>query len=105
MEPGAKTTRAPAAAQAEGLRVDVRADGSLGARVRNAVMVPFVAVLGAREAAADAVSLRPRGGAPVQLPVAEALARIRAAARPLDREGAGGHRFSCTRDGGTCASR
>ena len=70
------------AMEADGLRVEVYADGSLGARVRDARRVPFVAVIGAREAAAGSVSLRPRGGAPEELPVAAALARIGAAARP-----------------------
>jgi threonyl-tRNA synthetase len=72
-----------AARAGEDLRVEVDADGSLGARVRDARRVPFVAVIGAREAAAGSVSLRPRGGgAPEELPVAEALARMRAASRP-----------------------
>jgi threonyl-tRNA synthetase len=62
------------------LRVEVHADGSLGARVRDARRVPFVAVIGEREAAADSVSLRPRGAEPVQCPAPEALAAIRAAA-------------------------
>ncbi len=45
---------------AAGLRVNLAADGSLGARVRDARRVPYLAVIGAREAAAGAVSLRPR---------------------------------------------
>jgi threonyl-tRNA synthetase len=45
---------------AAGLRVKLAADGSLGARVRDARRVPYLAVIGAREAAAGAVSLRPR---------------------------------------------
>jgi len=71
--------RFAAAAEAEGLRVEVRAEGSLGARVRDARRVPFVAVIGAREAASGSVSLRVRGGGePEELPAAEAIARIRA---------------------------
>ncbi len=74
--------RFAAAAQGAGLRVEVATEGSLAARVRDARRVPFVAVIGPREAAADAVSLRPRGGAPAGMPVSEALARIREAAQP-----------------------
>jgi threonyl-tRNA synthetase len=65
-----------------GLRVEVHAEGSLAARVRDARRVPFVAVIGAREAAAGAVSLRRRAGDIEELSEADALARIRAAARP-----------------------
>jgi len=65
------------------LRVEVRVDGSLGARVRDAWRVPFVAVIGPREAGSGDVSLRPRGEEPAVLPVPEALARIRAAADPM----------------------
>jgi len=71
-----------AAADAEGLRVEVRGDGSLGARVRDARRVPFVAVIGTREAAAGSVSLRARGGEPVERRVAEALAVLREAVQP-----------------------
>src|SRR5262249_28895069 len=68
-----------AAARAAGLRAEVSAEGSLGARAWDARRVPVVAVIGPKEVAAGAVSLRPRGGAePVGYPVAEALARIRA---------------------------
>ncbi|WP_329019103.1 threonine--tRNA ligase [Micromonospora rifamycinica] len=47
-----------------GLRVEVDATGSLGARVRDAARrrVPYVGVVGAREAADDAVALRLRDG-------------------------------------------
>jgi threonyl-tRNA synthetase len=65
------------------LRVEVYADGSLAARVRDAWRVPFVAVIGPREAASGEVSLRPRGCDPVVLGLPEALARIRAGARPV----------------------
>jgi threonyl-tRNA synthetase len=74
--------RFAAAAQSRGLRVDLRAEGSLAARVRDARKVPFVAVIGAREAAADAVSLRPRGGEPEELPLAQAVDRLHRAAQP-----------------------
>jgi threonyl-tRNA synthetase len=50
------------AAVHRGLRAQVAEDGSLGARIRNARKVPYVAVIGAREARAGAVSLRVRGG-------------------------------------------
>ncbi|WP_412539374.1 threonine--tRNA ligase [Longispora sp. K20-0274] len=52
-----------AAARAAGLRVEVLLDGGLGARVARATAdrVPYVAVIGDREAAAGAVSLRIRG--------------------------------------------
>jgi threonyl-tRNA synthetase len=64
------------AALAAGLRVELAADGSLGARVRDWRRAPFLAVIGAREAAAGAVSLRVRdagGGAAPPTPVAQAL--------------------------------
>jgi threonyl-tRNA synthetase len=68
------------AAVAAGLRADVVADESLGARVRDAaaLKVPYVAVVGAREAAAGAVSLRLRDGrelAPMPAPAALGLIR------------------------------
>ena len=49
--------RFAAAVEAAGLRVELHAEGSLGARVRDARKVPFVAVIGAREAAADGFDL------------------------------------------------
>jgi threonyl-tRNA synthetase len=51
-----------------GLRARVSHDGSLGLRIREAIRqkIPYVAVIGAREAADDEVSLRLRDGA--QLP-------------------------------------
>ncbi|MCX4744393.1 threonine--tRNA ligase [Kitasatospora sp. NBC_01287] len=65
---------------AAGLRAEpaLPGAGSLGARIRAARLVPYQAVIGSREAAAEAVALRLRDGrrlAPV--PVAEALDRIR----------------------------
>jgi threonyl-tRNA synthetase len=72
------------AAVAAGLRADVDVEGgSLGARVRAAaaLKVPYVAVIGEREAAAGAVALRERGGRELPaMPVASALALIGAAA-------------------------
>ena len=50
-----------AALRGAGLRVSVQAEGSLAARVRDARLVPYVAVIGPREAAAGEVSLRVRG--------------------------------------------
>ncbi|MEU7618454.1 threonine--tRNA ligase [Micromonospora rifamycinica] len=60
---GAVTRLARRAVDA-GLRVEVDATGSLGARVRDAARrrVPYVGVVGAREAADDAVALRLRDG-------------------------------------------
>ncbi len=50
-----------------GLRAEVALDGSLGARVREAAgrKIPYVAVIGPREAAAGAVALRLRDGSQV----------------------------------------
>ncbi len=57
-----------------GLRVEVSAAGSLGARVRRGRRVPYQAVVGAREAAADAVALRLRDGRELPpMPAARAL--------------------------------
>ncbi|MFY1626626.1 threonine--tRNA ligase [Micromonospora sp. WMMD735] len=62
-----------------GLRVAVDAGGSLGARVRDAAhrRVPYVGVVGAREAAADAVALRLRDGRSLDpMPAADAVRLI-----------------------------
>ncbi|MEU7980368.1 threonine--tRNA ligase [Micromonospora sp. NPDC049081] len=62
-----------------GLRVEVDAGGSLGARVRDAARrrVPYVGVVGAREAAADAVALRLRDGRSLDpMPAADAVRLI-----------------------------
>jgi threonyl-tRNA synthetase len=69
--------------QALGLRIQVSYPGSLSARIRDASMrrVPYVAVLGANEIAADTVSLRSRGGAVDVLPVVDALARLESGCR------------------------
>jgi threonyl-tRNA synthetase len=52
-----------------GLRVEVLADGSLSARIRDAAKrkIPYVAVIGAREAESGRVALRQRGGAELPL--------------------------------------
>ncbi|GAB2697344.1 threonine--tRNA ligase [Kitasatospora kifunensis] len=66
---------------AAGLRAELLLpeEGSLGARIRTARLVPYQAVIGAREAAEEALALRLRDGRrPGVLPVAEAVARIRA---------------------------
>jgi threonyl-tRNA synthetase len=69
------------AAVAAGLRADVAADGSLAARVRDAaaVKVPYVVVIGAREAESGAVSLRLRDGISLDpMPASAALDLISA---------------------------
>ncbi len=66
-----------------GLRAEVSGPehGSLGARVRSARLVPYQAVIGAREAGSDQVALRLRDGRALEpMPAAEALARIGALA-------------------------
>ncbi|TDC41753.1 threonine--tRNA ligase [Micromonospora sp. KC213] len=62
-----------------GLRVEVDHAGSLGARIRDAARrkMPYVGVIGAREAAADAVALRLRDGRGLDpMPVPDALGLI-----------------------------
>lgn len=62
-----------------GLRAEVSGPehGTLGARVRAARLVPYQAVIGAREAAGDAVALRLRDGRRVDaLPAGELLDRV-----------------------------
>ncbi|MFE9425118.1 threonine--tRNA ligase [Kitasatospora sp. NPDC006697] len=64
---------------AAGLRAELAGpeQGSLGARIREHRLVPYQAVLGAREVAAGQAALRLRDGRRLEpLPVAEALARI-----------------------------
>ncbi|GAA5183819.1 threonine--tRNA ligase [Rugosimonospora acidiphila] len=67
---------------AAGLRVNLAVDGSLGARVRDARRVPYLAVIGSREAGSGEVSLRTRpprgvpaaaGPAPKVAPAGEAV--------------------------------
>jgi threonyl-tRNA synthetase len=74
---------------AAGLRVELAGpeQGSLGARIRESRLVPYQAVIGAREAQAGAVALRLRDGRRLDpLPVDEALERIgaRLAARGVE---------------------
>ncbi|MEU5786500.1 threonine--tRNA ligase [Micromonospora purpureochromogenes] len=76
-------------AVAAGLRAEVDAGGSLGARIRDAAhrRVPYVGVVGAREAADGSVSLRLRDGRGLDpMPVADALGLVGAvvAARSSD---------------------
>lgn len=62
-----------------GLRAEVAdpGQGSLGARIRDARLVPYQAVVGAREAADDLVALRLRDGRRLAaLPAADVVARI-----------------------------
>ncbi len=66
------------ACRAAGLRAEVADDGSLGARIRAARLVPFVAIIGAREDSAGEVSLRLRDGQELPArPVEQALAYLR----------------------------
>lgn len=68
---------------AAGLRVQAAGDGSLGARIRDGRLVPYLAVIGAREAAAGEVSLRDRdGGQHPARPAADAVSHLVAACAP-----------------------
>lgn len=73
------------AAQRNGLRAELLLDGSLGLRIRTASQrrIPYLAVIGSREAASGEVSLRDRAGR--QLPPmsqATALAHLTTATTP-----------------------
>ncbi|WP_217243044.1 threonine--tRNA ligase [Streptomyces sp. AC555_RSS877] len=73
-------------ALARGLRAELHGpgDGTLGARIRAARLVPYQAVIGEREADGDLAALRLRDGSrPGAMPVGELLDRI--AARVGDR--------------------
>lgn len=64
---------------AAGLRADLAGpeNGTLGARIRTARLVPYQAVIGPKEAANDTVALRLRDGRRLDpLPAEEVLARI-----------------------------
>jgi len=77
------------AAVVAGLRVEVAAEGSMGARVRAAALrkIPYVAVIGAREAADGRVALRLRDGRQLEpIPVADALGLIAGVAASRSRE-------------------
>jgi threonyl-tRNA synthetase len=68
-----------AAAIEAGLRAEAHHDGSIGARIRAAAerKVPYVAVIGAREAADGLVALRLRDGRQLPpMPAAEAIALV-----------------------------
>jgi threonyl-tRNA synthetase len=70
----------------QGLRARVDGEGSLGSRIRRARLVPYLAVIGAREAAVGEVSLRERGGVerPAR-PAGEVLRGLRDACAPPHR--------------------
>ena len=74
---------------AAGLRAEVHHDGSLGSRIRDAARrkIPYVAVVGAREAADGLVALRLRDGRrlPV-MPYGEAIALVGAVAAERSHE-------------------
>jgi threonyl-tRNA synthetase len=68
-------------ALARGLRAELRGpgDGTLGARIRAARLVPYQAVIGEREAGGDLAAVRLRDGSrPGAVPVGELLERIAA---------------------------
>ncbi|WP_329336861.1 threonine--tRNA ligase [Streptomyces sp. NBC_00663] len=72
-----------------GLRAEVAGPehGTLGARIREARLVPYVAVVGAREADGDLAAVRLRDGRrPGAVPVAELLAQAGAVARARGAE-------------------
>ncbi|MFV2085238.1 threonine--tRNA ligase [Micromonospora sp. LOL_021] len=69
-------------ASAAGLRVEVDVDGTIGARIRAAARrkIPYVAVIGAREAPYGRVALRLRDGRQLPaMPAGEAIALIESA--------------------------
>jgi threonyl-tRNA synthetase len=77
------------AAVVAGLRVEVAAEGSMGARVRAAALrkIPYVAVIGAREAADGRVALRLRDGRQLApMLVADALGVVVGVAASRSRE-------------------
>jgi threonyl-tRNA synthetase len=77
------------AASAADLRVEVVHDGSVGARIRDSRRVPYIAVIGAREACSGEVALRLRDGSRLDpMPGAAAIELIRSAARDERQAGA-----------------
>jgi threonyl-tRNA synthetase len=77
------------AAEAAGLRVEVVHDGSVGARIRDHRRVPYIAVIGAREASSGEVALRLRDGSQRDpMPRAAAIELIEGAAREQRQAGA-----------------
>jgi threonyl-tRNA synthetase len=72
------------AAIGAGLRAEAHHDGSIGARIRRAAeqKIPYVGVIGGREAEAGLVALRLRDGRQLRpMPIAEAIALIGRVAR------------------------
>jgi len=66
----------------EDVRAEIAAQGSLGARIREGRLVPYQAVIGPQEVAAEQLSLRQRDGRRLDAePADEALARVQAAIR------------------------
>jgi threonyl-tRNA synthetase len=66
----------------EDVRAEIAAQGSLGARIREGRLVPYQAVIGPQEVAAEQLSLRQRDGRRLDAePADEALARVHAAIR------------------------
>jgi len=66
-----------------GLRAEVHHDGSIGARIRAAAerKIPYVGIVGKREAADGLIALRRRDGGQLPVrPAAEAIALIASAA-------------------------
>ncbi|MET8994646.1 threonine--tRNA ligase [Amycolatopsis sp. NPDC004169] len=64
------------------LRAEIAADGSLGARIRDGRLVPYQAVIGPQEVAAEQLSVRLRDGSRLDArPAEDALASIRDAVR------------------------
>jgi len=59
-----------------GLRAEMDVEGSLGARIRAHRRVPYVAVIGAAEAAAGTVSVRLRDGSHQSVDQGEMVARM-----------------------------
>jgi threonyl-tRNA synthetase len=76
------------AATAAGLRVEMVApDESLAARIRAKRLVPYLAIVGAREVEAKAMSVRVRDGRQLPMvPTEEALAKILARVRSRSHE-------------------
>ena len=68
-----------------GLRVSVRREGSIGARIRSAAegRIPYAGIVGKREAPDGLVALRHRDGRQLEpMPVAQAVAMLSAEAKP-----------------------
>jgi threonyl-tRNA synthetase len=82
-EQGAAASEFAARCVQGGLRAEAEHDGSIGARIRAHRRVPYLAVIGAREAGDGSVALRRRDGSRLApMPVADAIALIAEEARP-----------------------